>query len=160
MVKTGALPPEHRVCASSLESPLGVTKIFVFLRLAAFTQHYVLPARPFTHALRVMCRPFWLTTVHYSSTSEIEHLWLGRRELLFVATRLSWACHGHLSLLRADYCTIRAHSGRFSTPTHLRLNICGLGGAKLRSHLDAVHTAMHGLLGSLTHGGICCAYIH
>ena len=29
-------------------------KLFVFLRLAAFTQRYALPARRFTHALRVV----------------------------------------------------------------------------------------------------------
>ena len=36
---------------------------FVFLRLAAFTQRYALPARRLNHALRVACRTLWFTTV-------------------------------------------------------------------------------------------------
>ena len=55
-------------------------------------------------------------------------------KLMFVPYRLSWASpRAHLSLLRSDYCTIRANAGIYIVPTHLRLSICGLGGANCYS---------------------------
>ena len=75
-------------------------KLSCFLRLAAFTPRYALPARRFTHALCVTCRTFGLSTVimEQQRTDEPETV---------------SACQHALAGLRALHCYVRSLSEYF-----------------------------------------------